>query len=73
MARQELEIDLGDEHISFTVSSIDLIKKDCQDWITSRCSKLQRSRRLARVLLLDSRSEMSSLFANLAAFQGNLG
>jgi protein mago nashi len=40
VGKQELEIVLKDQHISFTVAIIDI---DCQDWFIIRCTEQQRS------------------------------
>jgi hypothetical protein len=74
--RQELEIRLGSEHISFEVrtslssSPSILTLPDCQNRLTPGCSGLIRSRGSSRLLLPRPGSESSCLFVNLAPFQG---
>merc|ERR1712072_1171584 len=59
VGRQELEIVLGDEHISFTTSKM----------ISARCAREQRPRGIACVLLLGARHQVFCLLADQSAFQ----
>lgn len=75
--RQELEIRLGSEHISFEVCSPCEIKSmrlltlvDRQNWFSAGCAGLVRSRGTPRVLLPCSGPEGSGLLINLSALQG---
>lgn len=74
--RQELEIRLGSEHISFEVFRRPALQRevlmstDCQNWLFARCTGLVRPRRSPRVLLPCSRPEGSRLLINFAALQG---
>lgn len=84
VGRQELEIVMGDTHISFTVriELISLLKNlvasghlfrlltiDCKDWLVVGCTEKRRSRGSPCVLLSGARLEMSGVFAHFAAFQ----
>lgn len=75
--RQELEIRLGNEHISFEVCppDHDALKTanatlDSQDWITSRRHGICGSRRASGFLLSCPRSQSSCILAHLPSFQG---
>ena len=75
--RQELEIRLGNEHISFevcppdheTLKTADAVQ-DSQNRITSRRYGICGSRRAPGFLLPRPRSQGSCLFAHLAPLQG---
>lgn len=80
--RQELEIRLGGEHISFEVShhydiptTMLRIKKltrpkDRQDWITGGRQRVGGPGRSASLLLLGTGPEGPRLFADISALQG---
>jgi hypothetical protein len=82
--RQELEIRLGNEHISFEVMCIcgNLFFAvantrrsgcaDCENWVPCRCYRISGPRRAARVLLSSARPQGTRLLAHLPAFQGKL-
>jgi hypothetical protein len=76
--RQELEIRLGSDHISFEVcdehsflkSNRSLIKSylDGEDWFIGRCYRISGSRGTACVLLPRARPESSCLQPDCTAF-----
>lgn len=73
MGRQELEVVLGNDHISFTVSLHDfqiLTFLDQQDWNIVRSYTKQRSRWFENILLFSSRSQMFCFIPNCSSFQG---
>jgi hypothetical protein len=65
VGRQELEICMGDEHISFTVHSTDT---DGKDWVADGCAEECRPRGIEGLLLLGSGSQVSGVFADILAF-----
>lgn len=77
--RQELEIRLGNDHISFEVGTTRPVPTyafpywsmwpDRQDRIISRRDRVRRSRRLTSFLLSGSRSESTCLQSNSTSFQ----
>jgi len=82
--RQELEIKMGNEHISFEVREVPLhcqISSDLiffldgQNWISRRCYGIPRSGGLACLLLSRSRSKGFGFLSHSATFQdqANLG
>jgi Mago nashi protein len=77
--RQELEIRMGNEHISFEVSGIPTNRflfvltmppADCEDWVSSRCDRVGRSRRTTRLLLPRARSQSSCVLIDRITLQG---
>lgn len=79
--RQELEIRLGNEHISFEVrynSAAPLadilladMVADCQNRISCRCHRIRGPRRSPSFLLSRSRSESPCFLLNLLTLQGS--
>jgi hypothetical protein len=74
--RQELEIRLGNEHISFEVGSnqarrirLSDRRVDREDWIAARCHQLGRPRGTPRFLLSGSRLESAGLLPHIAPLQ----
>lgn len=76
--RQELEIRLGNEHISFEVIITEALActtrlttmPDCQNRLASGRQRIRRSRRSSGVLLSGARPESSCVLAHLASLQG---
>ena len=75
--RQELEIRMGNEHISFEVRDLLSTKAinlanpiiDCEDWLSCRCHRIVGSRRLKGVLLPRPGSKGSSILADIFTLQ----
>ena len=75
--RQELEIRMGSEHISFEVrltqralcfqSLVANVSVDCQDRLASGCERVGRPRRTAGVLLSGARFEGARVLAHFIA------
>uniref|UniRef100_V9IH04 Protein mago nashi 2 n=1 Tax=Apis cerana TaxID=7461 RepID=V9IH04_APICE len=59
VGRQELEIVIGDEHISFTTS---------KNWFIIRCKPITGSRRIKMFLLSCTRFEVLSIFSYWTSF-----
>lgn len=78
VGRQELEIVMGNEHISFTVSRLSSVLNlvldflthviDSKDRLISRRTRKQGSRRTASLLLSDSGSKVSGVLVDFPAF-----
>jgi len=78
--RQELEIRLGNEHISFEVCPFDNSPTifdtdldhflDCQNRLSSRRQRVRRPRGPTSVLLPGARLEGAGLLSHIAALQG---
>lgn len=76
--RQELEIRLGNEHISFEVWFVsegwyhgDLtVEIDCENWLIGGCDRVCRPRGSTSILLSRSRLEGAHLLTHFSALQG---
>lgn len=78
--RQELEIRLGNEHISFEVrcvthqpgeSLLMLDTPDCEDWFFGRRHRICGSRGPTGILLFGTGSQSACFLADIPPLQGN--